>query len=591
MTDLESKVPAEFERLANRPWSAVESEVVRAIATGESAWVEGLRPEAFVHLGIAWAEGAGQRVLFITPDAELLVQRQHRLGTRANTTLLAERGPTRLPKGPGTFLCSAEALLGDALIKSFASAPPDVIFVEQAHAASNDAHEARPSFIRIAQLREKFGARLVAGATLSTAHVRTDALDALVGARLRPQVRVLREELTLTSVRVVESSTERSLADWIAPLPRPALVLCSTPAQADATYAELKREQLPCHRYHAGLSARERATELLQFALPGRRAVLVATSSFGPTSGFAGESDGRFPEDFGRGYTRSDLRSIVHLGLPSSLEQYGIELGLLRREVSTELSRDFFPDEPREPESETGAPSQSQLSHALLLYGSDQRLLVKSLLERKRPCPETLDVVVESLKGQARGGFISEKALVDAVGGAERPVRLVLAFLKDASAIEIGMDGGRPAYRAVSLDLLEAVAQGLRQRFRAFETGDQERLDRLFSFLETEGCRVQAFHGAFGELPAFGELHASGEEAAACGLCDHCDPAAAARFAEARADGARFDGSRSFERPARRRRAPVTARSVEREVLGDDEFAAEGDDELLFDDELFAEGA
>src|SRR5690606_9402140 len=106
-------------------------------------------------------------------------------------------------------------------------------------------------------------------------------------------------------------------------------------AEADAVYGALATEQLPVHRFHAGLSQAERASELLQFSLPGRRALMVAASGFFSNSGLFGESQGDVPENFGPGYTRRDIRSLVHLSAPASVEQYAMELRLLAAGPST----------------------------------------------------------------------------------------------------------------------------------------------------------------------------------------------------------------------------------------------------------------
>src|SRR5690606_29464234 len=116
----------------------------------------------------------------------------------------------------------------------------------------------------------------------------------------------------------------------------------------------------------------ERASELVRFALPGRRAVLVATSAHGPSSGLLGGDfssdvgDPGFPDDFGLGYGRGDLRSIVHFSLPASLPQLAREWGVLHPTIRTtsqpdpeawdeEVEAPFEPEAEQEPAREDSA--------------------------------------------------------------------------------------------------------------------------------------------------------------------------------------------------------------------------------------------
>lgn len=485
--DPEPGLSDEFERLANRPLSETEHAVLVQVGAGHSLWTEGLRPESLALLAISLSQAKNKRVLFVSADADLLLQRQHRFGARAATQLLPEQGPLRLAPGSGTFFCSALGLLNPQLVTSFASQPPDLIFVEHAHAVTPLSFEYRPSLELLSKVRATLGnPTFVASAAHSSPEVRDEARArwGLTDGRL------LAEPLYGLSLQVLPESAHRSTAELVAPLPRPALILCATPAQADAVYAELIAEQLPCHRYHAGLSARERATELLQFALPGRRAILVATSSFGPSSGLAGENDGRFPEDFGRGYARGDLRSLVHVGMPSSLEQYGQELGLLKAQ-----NADAGP------------------GYAVAIFGKEHSFVTSALLDRKRPCPDTLSSVIVQLKGLARGSWLSERTLVETLGGSERAVRLVLRFLKDAGAVETATEGSQVAVRGLSLGALKKVEKELGRAFGLLREHDQLRSARLTEFAEATGCRLAAFQLALGQEPQ-----------GVCGRCDFCDP-------------------------------------------------------------------
>lgn len=505
---------AEFERLAGRPPSESERNVLGFALAGRPVWVEGLRSDALVILSLCLSQAVGLRVLFISPDFELLLERQHRWGARATTHLLPEAGLLKVPSGPGTVFCSAATLANEQLQRTFETDPPHLVVVEQAHAVSSAAFEYRPSLGRIGSLSRRWqGPNLIAGAAHSPQRIRDEAFQLLGITDATLEV----EHPSRLSVRVLPPTKGQDIAKLLTPLPRPALVLCSTPAEADAVYSQLLSRQLPCHRYHAALSEKERATELLQFVLPGRRAILVATSSFGPASGWAGEYEGRLREDFGRGYGRCDLRTLVHVGMPTSIEQYGQELALLKHDEQ--------------------APAHC---FAVMSFSLDHIALNASLLQKKRPCPETLKAVVRELKAVARGGWLSEKTLVAKVGGMARAGQLVLRFLKDTGAIESSVEGGQMAVRAVSLASLTRAEDELNLAFQTLNEQDQLREQRLREFAQATGCRRSAFRHALGY-----------PEEKPCGLCDHCQSSSAL--------GAPSLETARLEREVRVRRAAAAA--------------------------------
>ncbi|HSC88154.1 MAG TPA: hypothetical protein VLC09_12815 [Polyangiaceae bacterium] len=507
-----------------------------AVARGESLWIEGLRPEALVCLALGLSEGAQLRILFVSPDAELLAQRQHRYSARAAVQFVGAAqsigaaqsvGAARLGTQPSTLFCHA-ASLQSAAFQALAAQPIDAIFVEQAQAVSPLAPELRPSLAKAAELAQRLGVPLIAGAPGSTDATAADARERLGLSDACTRA----ESLGTLSLQLLPEDMRRSLTHCVAPLPRPALVLCSTPAEADAVFAELTAAQLPCHRYHGGLSAKERAVELLQFSLPGRRAILIATSSFAPSHGLCGEADAGVQEDFGRGYGRADLRSLVHVGLPGSLEQLSQELGL--------LARDGSPEEP---------------GYAIALVSPSQLEVLSEIRARRRPCADTLGATVRALKGVARGAWLEERTLIAKVGGSERATRTALAFLRDGGAIERGSEGGQVQFRAVSLDRLEQVARQLTESFETLRAEDEMRTERLLTFVAAEGCRLQAFARTQGR-----------PDTEACGLCDVCSP-------EHRVE----DGTvLRREREAERRNRHAAGR----ERASDDEFDFDDDEPL-----------
>lgn len=277
----------------------------------------GPRPEALAHLAVTLA--AHERsVLFVSPHEGLLHERHHKFARRLSSRVLSPDHDEALVSAKainGVAWCSTAVLA--ALVAHEGSwtralAGYDLVVVEAAESLAPGAATFSPALIR-------FGRALAS----ELAH-----LPALLGSAydaVLPAVRI--EEALPTSTLIVREAHGLDLSAELESLPRPLLALCSTPAEVDAVFAELSAGQVPVHRYHRGMSRAERARELVRFALPGRRAILVATSGLGGTT--LPEEAGSLPLDFGRGYARGDLRSIVHLSVPASLAEYTAELGLL----------------------------------------------------------------------------------------------------------------------------------------------------------------------------------------------------------------------------------------------------------------------
>lgn len=483
---------AEFERLAQRPPTAVEGEVARKLTDGCSVWAAGLRPEAPCHLALALSLSEGWRVLFVSPSEELLLHRHLRLGTRGPCQLL-KKVTTRASGGILT-LATPDGIDPLKLARAFGPDGPDLVIIDDAHVSSESSYAYRPSQRALRGLLAAFSKARVLACAPARGRAQMKQIGKLLGlapftqksASPGPYVEeaLFPEQFALR----VEKEEALALEQVTGPLPRPALVLCSTPAQADAVYAQLADEQVPVHRYHAGLPDADRARELLHFTLPGRRAVMVAVSGFGPASGFAGEPLRGLSEGFGLGYGREDLRSIVHLCAPCSLDQYVQELALLSR-----------------------APAEPAV--ALLVYGGAHLALNLALLERKRPSREVLEALVRVMVRKPVGAEIPISELVLAAGGSQKSVQSVLPFLADTESVT--HERGFVKVRG-TLEELKLATAALGKAFDTLREQDRTRAEEVAALTEGAGCRVANLAALLGRTATEG----------ACGLCDVCDPEA-----------------------------------------------------------------
>ena len=135
---------------------------------------------------------------------------------------------------------------------------------------------------------------------------------------------------------------------------RPAIVYAPTRKEATALASELKRD-LRAVAYHAGMTARDRDDVQARF-LEGRADVIVATIAFG------------------MGIDKPDVRTVIHTGLPGSVEGYYQEIGRAGRD---------------------GLPSRAVLLHS---YGDIRTH--EFFLERDYPETPVLEELFRALKDE-----------------------------------------------------------------------------------------------------------------------------------------------------------------------------------------------
>jgi DNA topoisomerase-3 len=187
-----------------------------------------------------------------------------------------------------------------------AQRPLALIAIDEAHCISQWGHDFRPDYRllgeRLPLLRP---APVVALTATATPLVQRDIVQQLALAASTKQFihGFRRTNLAIEAVAVPPKQRADRTRRWLAlPERTPAIVYAPTRKLAEAVAVELEGE----HRvqaYHAGLSA-ERRDEVQSAFLGGRLDVVVATVAFG------------------MGVDKADVRTVVHLALPGSLESY-----------------------------------------------------------------------------------------------------------------------------------------------------------------------------------------------------------------------------------------------------------------------------
>ncbi|HYM10907.1 MAG TPA: ATP-dependent DNA helicase RecQ [Bryobacterales bacterium] len=188
--------------------------------------------------------------------------------------------------------------------------------IDEAHCISEWGHEFRPDYRRLAELRQLHPQAPILALTASaTRRVRHDILAQLA---MRDPAKFIRS-FDRKNLRYVAQKTDAT-GQWRlleaaldAHAGRSVIVYASTIAMVEDTVARLNRHGLRAVAYHAQMppDARRSAQERW---MAGSPPVLVGTIAFG------------------MGIDKPDVRAVIHLSLPKSLEQYYQEAGRAGRD-------------------------------------------------------------------------------------------------------------------------------------------------------------------------------------------------------------------------------------------------------------------
>jgi ATP-dependent DNA helicase RecQ len=189
-----------------------------------------------------------------------------------------------------------------------------LLAVDEAHCISAWGYDFRPPYLQIAEFRELIPDTPVIALTASaTPDVQTDIQEKLA---LRDPVQVFRQTFAranLSYSAVLEESKEDRLLRILQRVPGCAIIYVRSRRQTQRIAQWLTRQGISADFYHAGLSTQQRADKQDAWIQDQTR-VMVATNAFG------------------MGIDKPDVRVVIHLDVPDSLETYYQEAGRAGRD-------------------------------------------------------------------------------------------------------------------------------------------------------------------------------------------------------------------------------------------------------------------
>ncbi len=349
-----------------------------------------------------------------------------------------------------------------------------LVAVDEAHLVSEWGHDFRPEYLRLADTVDALGRPPIVALTATAAppvqaditrQLRMRQPAIIVADFDRPNIRlsVRRTRGHLPEAQAIDDRTVEAVLDH----DTPALVYALSHARCESLAERLKLDAIRAAPYHAGLSATERAGVQDAF-FAGRLDVVVATSAFG------------------MGIDKPDVRTVVHAGVPGSLDEYYQEIGRAGRD---------------------GAPSA-----AVLVY-DPRTVRIPRLLAARSHIPDgSIHAVIDALEAVTGPTPVADIAARSGISA--HTVKRIVDELVELGVLPVGSSKVVSVPRRLPAGVLDDVTAATNRRQAILAS----RIDAARFYAESVHCRRAELLGYFGE-----------QFEPPCGRCDNDSATAGAR--------------------------------------------------------------
>ncbi len=356
-----------------------------------------------------------------------------------------------------------------------------LLVVDESHCISQWGYDFRPAYLRIASLRQRFPDVPVLALTATAT---PDVADDIQNRLLFRKKNVLQHSFFRPNLAYTIQPTENkrgSLLHLLNRIPGTAIVYTRNREQTQETALFLQRNDIVAESFHAGLKREEKIARQSRWKTGACR-VMVATNAFG------------------MGIDKPDVRLVVHLDMPNSLEEYFQEAGRAGRD--------------------------GEKAYAIALCSKTESHQLRKQLHEAFPDKKQLKLVYEALgdyyhiaegSGEGQTWDFQLEAFCEAYSFSPRQVHYALKLLV-LSGYLIYQEEEKGAYKIrpqitfltnrVNRRVLWIPPAVYEERYERA----QRRTQRVIDYISSRHiCRSQLLLNYFGE-----------KETPTCGCCDIC---------------------------------------------------------------------
>ncbi len=218
---------------------------------------------------------------------------------------------------------SPERLQNENFRQKLSYLPVTLMAVDEAHCISQWGYDFRPSYTRIAEMRAYFPKVKIIALTASATQ---PVVDDIVKQLDMKELQIFRQSFARENLRYVvqlEENKAQRLLKLIKNVGGSGIVYLRNRKKTQELAAYLKANQISAQAYHAGMNYNDR-NKIQTAWFENKTQVICATNAFG------------------MGIDKPDVRFVVHLDLPDSLEAYFQEAGRAGRDGQSAYSTVFF---------------------------------------------------------------------------------------------------------------------------------------------------------------------------------------------------------------------------------------------------------
>jgi ATP-dependent DNA helicase RecQ len=228
----------------------------------------------------------------------------------------SQRTESELKQGKIKLLYVApERLLNPYFLNFMQQLPLNFFVIDEAHCVSEWGHEFREHYRGLSLLKERFPDTPIAAFTATATKVVEE--DIAENLRLRSPKRVrgslFRSNLTIQAQHRIKDGREQLLEFLKSHRNSSGIIYTLSRKQTESVAHFLQTKGIEAEAYHAGLSTEEKNRTYKAF-VEDRIQIVVATIAFG------------------MGIDKSNIRFVVHMSLPKTLENYYQEIGRAGRD-------------------------------------------------------------------------------------------------------------------------------------------------------------------------------------------------------------------------------------------------------------------